>query len=999
MNKFLAFFILILFSCQKEKPNAKYPLSPELEKALADFEIMDGFQIELVAAEPLISDPVAMEIDEDGNWYVAEMPGYPLDLSKTGKIKKLIDTNGDGLPDKSEIFADSLTLPMGLMKWKNGILVSDSPNIFYLEDSDGDHKADKKIAMLTGFSLSNPQHNMNTPKFGVDNWIYVGHSGAINSFAYENVFGDKGSDVRFPDNENAPKLENNADGRNVRFKPDSYELENLSGETQYGHTTDLYGHRFYTDNANHLFHEVIDERYVKANPNLAIADAMEKIPDHGDACEVFPITENPNHQLLTDVGVVTSSCGVTWYDGGAFGPEWENRTLIGEPVHNLVHIDNVEAYGATFTAKRVLENKEFLASKDPWFRPVNFYVGPDGALYVIDYYRQIVEHPEWMSDEVNQSGALYEGTSKGRIYRITPKSGLPMNWLQHLDLSKKTTEEWVELLDHSNAWYRRTVQRLLFQKGDKSVSKLLVQKIKTDNQLSVIPSLWLLFDWKTITPEVLETALNSKDAGVRENALQITDRIWHTLNAEKQAFLSKALINLAEDENPRVRFQWLCSSSYFDFPEASALKSAILNKDFEDKWVGTAAIAASAKKETELLDNTIKDLGGDFSEGKVQFFKQLGATLVKGNTPGLIPKILSYSSKYDWCKTALLDGLAQIKQYYPSIIELNSSDISQLYDQFISINDSPLRKSIIKILATEKNPYQAGKVKEIHQMMDKINEANFTGDALALLSKVKDPGIEKKVFSMVLNPQNEEYQTLALKALPQSISKKEMESIHAVYSEMSAESKKVWIKYLTNKKEYIPSLLHQVEDEKILVADLEWPQIVHLMNYYDTDIRNYAREVFAINEDRKAVLQNYLPAAEKIGNAQNGRKIFEANCSICHQINGKDGKVFGPDLATLKSRNKHSIITEIINPNNSIADKYGQWQIVIKDESQFTGLITHESDQSINLRLAAGNEMEIAKSNIKSRIALKTSAMPNGFENNINVQEMADLLALIKGEN
>ncbi|MFT7436159.1 MAG: putative membrane-bound dehydrogenase-like protein, partial [Psychromonas sp.] len=558
--KYLSLLALsILVSC--EKPNSTYlDQRPELQKALSDFEVMDGFNIEIVAAEPLISDPVAMEIDENGDWYVAEMPGYPLDLTKTGKIKKLIDTDGDGFPDKSEIYADSLTLPMGLMKWENGFLVADAPDVLYLEDKNNDGKAEIRKPMITGFSLSNPQHNMNTPNFGLDNWIYVAHSGAINSFAYEHIFNDKGSEIKFVKEPNSPRLARNADGRNVRFKPKSLELETLSGESQYGHTTDPWGHRFYTDNANHLFHEVMDARYVNANPNLAIEEAMEKFSDHGNAAKVFPITENPNHQLLTDVGQITSSCGITWYDGGAFGAGFENATLIGEPVHNLVHIDHIESKGATFSGKRILENKEFLASKDPWFRPVFFYVGPDGALYVVDYYRQIVEHPEWMSDEVNESGALYEGTEKGRIYRITPKNGLKMDWMSALNLSKKTTEELAKLLTHKNGWYRRTAQRLLFQRDDHSVASMLHKILKEGNEEAKIPALWLLHDWKELNSSDLTIALTAKESGVRENALQLIDRAWSNPEFQTEE-LKSALLKTANDSSDRVRFQFLCSSA------------------------------------------------------------------------------------------------------------------------------------------------------------------------------------------------------------------------------------------------------------------------------------------------------------------------------------------------------------------------------------------------------------------------------------------------------
>ncbi|MFT5884332.1 MAG: putative membrane-bound dehydrogenase-like protein [Arcticibacterium sp.] len=992
--KYLSLLALsILVSC--EKPNSTYlDQRPELQKALSDFEVMDGFNIEIVAAEPLISDPVAMEIDEKGDWYVAEMPGYPLDLTKTGKIKKLIDTDGDGFPDKSEIYADSLTLPMGLMKWENGFLVADAPDVLYLEDKNNDGKAEIRKPMITGFSLSNPQHNMNTPKFGVDNWIYVAHSGAINSFAYEHIFNDKGSIIKFPNKQNSPSLARNADGRNVRFKPNTVELEKLSGESQYGHTTDPWGHRFYTDNANHLFHEVMDARYVNANPNLAIEEAMEKFSDHGNAAKVFPITENPNHQLLTDVGQITSSCGITWYDGGAFGAEFEKTTLIGEPVHNLVHIDHIESEGATFTGKRVLENKEFLASKDPWFRPVFFYVGPDGALYVVDYYRQIVEHPEWMSDEVNESGALYEGTKKGRIYRITPKRGLKMDWMSALNLSEKTTQELAELLNHKNGWYRRTAQRLLFQRDDHSVASILHKVLEENNEEAKIPALWLLHDWKELNSNDLTFALTAKESGVRENALQLIDRAWSDPEFQTEE-LKSALLKTANDPSERVRFQWLCSSAFFNFPGIEESKSTILKNDVEDNWVGIAAIAASSGSEETLFQNAVRDFGSEASENKSLFFAHTAATLYKKGDLGLISKILQKSEDSNsWWQAAMLSGLSKIQEY-SSPNTLTKSEQEQLLSRFLETQNQDLRKSIISVFDVNK----VSKELNINLIYAKMNEdIDFQIDGMSLLSTLGDAKIKDKVLKNILASEDEKLQLASLKALPSTLNESELALINKKYSVLTRSSKKAWVSYLLENKDKVSELIRQVELGKIPKADLEWPQIVDLMNYYDTNIRNYAREVFAINEDRKAVLQNYLPAANMKGNAQNGKKIFEQNCAICHQIDGKDGIDFGPDLATLKSRSKHSIITEIINPNNSIADKYGQWKIETIDGDHLSGIITSENENSISLKTLGGKTENIVKTAIKSRQIARLSAMPNGLEGAISPKEMADVLALIKGE-
>lgn len=991
MKKLLLLSFVFITCCQTKKTEY-FDKRADLQKALEDFEIMEGYTIELVAADPLISDPVAMEIDENGDWYVAEMPGYPLDLSRSGKIKKLIDTDGDGFPDKSEIYADSLTLPMGLMKWEDGILVADSPDITFLRDQDKDGKAENRSAMLTGFSLSNPQHNMNTPRFGVDNWIYIDHSGAINSFAYEHVFNDKGSEIRFPNNENAPKLGRNADGRNVRFKPNSLELENLSGESQYGHAHDPWGHRFYTDNANHIFHEVLDARYMAANPNLAIAEAMEKIPDHGDACEVFPITENPNHQLLTDVGVVTSSCGITWYDGGAFGSEFENITLIGEPVHNLVHIDRILPDGATFTGKRVLEKKEFLASKDPWFRPVFFYVGPDGALYVIDYYRQIVEHPEWMSEEVNNSGALYEGTDKGRIYRITPKSGLKMNWLNKLNLSSQSSEELTELLKHKNSWYRRTAQRLLYQRNDASVSDKLHDILGGESEEAKIAALWLLNDWKQITEKDLALAMKSMTAGVRENALQITERYLMNNTAIPNEF-KQQILQLAKDPDPRVRFQWLCSSAYFDLPEIAELKSELLKNDIDDKWVGIAAIASSAGHEKELFEKAVRDFGKAPSTKKEVFFAHVSAALYKSGDDDLLKRILQHSEENVWWQAAMLKGFAEAQNI--SRTTLNKENEDQLMNKFLHTKSADLRKSITDVFKEVK---ASPSTNMLLKRLTESKEPSFRSDAMALLSVFNEPKVNSMILNEIISPSDIKSQEAALKALPEKLDNTFVQKLNAAYSEWPLKAKKLWIAYLTRRPERVTQLIKQVELGNIKRSELEWPQIVSMMNYYDQGIRDYAREVFAINEDRKAVLQNYLPAADMIGDAKNGRVIFSQNCSVCHQLNGENGLAYGPDLATLKSRNKHSIITEIINPNNSIADKYGQWEIETKEGQYFTGIMVSENEETLQLKLPGGENQTISKSNIRSKSSSKVSGMPNGLETSLNPQEMADLLALIKGE-
>jgi putative membrane-bound dehydrogenase-like protein len=196
--------IVLLMSCQNNPESSSTGV--KAEEALSTFELEPGFKIELLAAEPFISDPVDMEIDEYGRLYVVEMHGYPLDKTGSGVIKLLEDTNGDGRMDKSTVFADGLVLPNSIMRWKKGLLVTDAPNVFYFEDTNADGKADIKDTLLTGFALSNPQHNLNSPVLGMDNWIYLGHEGAVSTQTYQKEFGDPGTEIYFPAQPDSPRL-------------------------------------------------------------------------------------------------------------------------------------------------------------------------------------------------------------------------------------------------------------------------------------------------------------------------------------------------------------------------------------------------------------------------------------------------------------------------------------------------------------------------------------------------------------------------------------------------------------------------------------------------------------------------------------------------------------------------------------------------------------------------------------------------------------------------
>ncbi len=1004
MAAFLLPFALILslFCFSGCRETGQRPLSSELQKALAAFEIAEGFRIELIAAEPLIADPVAMEVDENGVFYVVEMHGYPLDVSGSGLVKILKDTDTDGLPDTSVVFADSLVLPTGIMKWRKGVLVTDPPHVWYLEDSNGDDRADIRKKILTGFALSNPQHNLNTPVFGLDNWIYLAHQWAVTPIVCTETFSDEGTEVYFPDNPGAPRLPRNADDRNVRFRPDSYEIEALSGNSQFGQTFDPWGHQIMNENAHHLYHEVIADRYLRRNPNVLIPDVVQNLPDHGNACEVYPITENPQHQLLTDVGVITSACGVTWYQGGAFPEPYNHHcTFVAEPVHNLVHVDRIKDQGATFSASRILENREFLASRDPFFRPCNFYTGPDGALYVLDYYRPIIEHPEWMSDEVNNSGRLYEGSDKGRIYRIVPEKGLPMDWMNTARLGQASDAGLIKYLDHPNIWYRRNAQRLLFQRNSTSVGLIRKAALTAKTPEGRVHALWLLEGLGKMDEPVLTENLAHPHPGVRENTVRIAE-----LHLGQFPGLEPVLTAMSTDQHPKVRYQLLCTLGFLEDEKADQVRISILQQDLEDPWVQVAALTGVPGREMALLDLAQEKFKGQNSGSASRFFSLLAAAIGNSNDQQAIQTLIQKGTRTGsaedagW-QSAVLEGLYQLWQYKGAPAWIGETEKSRLLQHFDQTPENPLRSACLNLLTVTGLPGPAAAGPSLQDAAKWAKERNLPEavrvDAMQLLA-LSNPVSNRVLFEQRISPvEPESVQKAAMNALGKIPGDGVTNFLLDQWSTLTPDLKDHAVNLFLSAPGRMHRLLDAVAAGKVKASFISWPRQVRLMNNDDTEVREHARKVLTApeNSDRQKVVNQYQAALQGAGDAAKGKLVFDKACRQCHRMQG-EGVNFGPDLASIRNREPRFILADILNPNRSIADAYEMWTLELKSRTVETGVIISETSASITIKNLAGIERTFSRAEILSLQSSPVSAMPDGLENTIGLEEMRNLLAYLK---
>ena len=982
--------LLLISACQPSSP-----LSSGAEEALDGFQIMEGFRIEAFAAEPLVADPVAMEIDEDGNVYVVEMHGYPMDVEGSGKVKLLKDTDGDGLPDAATVFAENLILPTGIMRWKEGVIVTDAPDVWYLEDTDGDGKADVKEKMLTGFARSNPQHNLNSPVYGLDNWIYLAHEGTISTKYFHDIFGDEGSPIVFPDKPGI-SLPRNADGRNVRFRPDSYELEAMSGESQFGITFDQWGRQVLNSNAHHLFHEVIAARYLKRNPYLAVPDATAYMPTYGQGVEVFPITQNPQHQLLTDVGTITSACGVTWYQGDLFPDEFAQVTFVAEPVHNLVHADVISDRGATFAADRLLENQEFLASEDSWFRPVNFYVGPDGSMYVIDYYRQIVEHPEWMSEEINESGQLYNGTDMGRIYRIVPENASASNPFT-IALGEADNAELVEKLDHPNLWWRRHAQRLLLDRqAEEQATNLQEMALESTSAAGRLHALWTLQGLGLTSEELIRQALKDEEAGIRDNAIKIAE-----LHLDSFPALKEDLYKLAEDEDAKVRFQLLCTLG--EIPEARAQEIAwqILSRDLEDEWVQYAALSTATGQEDSWFAMASAELN---TPEAAPFFSKLAGVIGRSGNLKAIDKLIAQASRTGdpapWQAAALsglADGLAARSETLPGQKKYQLQLLTLIRPNM----DPAIRRASMDLLNSIGLPEGTALSQTLAQAAEALDnrsaDPDWRTDAIQFLATAAPDEYSSQLTSVIHPQEAVVVQKAAIRSLGKSRELAPCSFLLDQWTSLTPELRDEAINTFGSSEERMLLLLDAVEEARVDPSTIGWRRSVHLMNHDYASVRTKARQLLAGSEPNEAeVVKDYQPALSLQANALHGQTVFEQACARCHTYAGKQGTPIGPDLSTVRNRSKQAIMEDILMPNKSIADGYELWEIQLNNGRTLAGIISAESVSALTLTDLGGKQSSIQRSDIQSLEASEYSAMPSGLEKQIDHQQMADLLEFLK---
>jgi len=977
----------------RASPASQKPLSPE--ETLASFHLEPGLRIELVAAEPTVVDPVAMAFDENGRMFVAENRGYPTGPGEgkppAGIIAVLEDIDGDGRYEKQTVFADGLTFPNGVMPWKGGLFVTCAPDLLYLKDTDGDGRADLRQVVFTGFSTSgSTQLRVSHPTLGIDGWVYL-------------TSGLTGGKVTSPDYPDRPPIDLKTD---FRFRPGTDEFEAADGRAQFGLTFDDFGNRFICMNRVQVEHVVLPSRYLRRNPRLAFSDTVQNCPEHmlpeplrghGASARIYPISDNV---VTADshAGTFTAACGVMIYRGTALPEEYRGNALSCDPTGNLVHRDLLVPKGASFVARRASEGTELLASTDNWFRPVFLANGPDGALYICAMYRKTIEHPEYLPEEIRKRTDFDSGKGMGRIYRVVATKPKDKEKQPTANLAGASSDQLCEQLDNPNAWNRDTAFRLLLERQDKSAAAFLRKSFgKSGSAGAAVVKLRALAALGGLANEAIVLALRSEHARVRESALQLVEpRLGTSTN-----FFS-LVEKLADDPDARVRFQCALSLGNAPFPRdqddilpppnlradpsmVNAL-ARIAARDAGDRWTRAAILSSASGHGEALLEALMKQPASD-ADGIAILLAELGRILA------------SYPPRFSLFNTTLesrepgFDRKAAFLAGYADGLR-DQGPTSTLFSALGSL----------KMLSSNSGTGEA-----LSELFRQAREIAIDGSqrlarrlgAVALLAHADAEEANTALLPLLDTREAAELQASAARALAQP------HNLAGVTNLLSASHWPNYTPALRNtvlaavlaRAEFIPTMLTAIESGALPAGALDGNQRNQLLKHKNDAIRLCSEKLFAqmVPGDRRKAYEDAKLVLNLKPNPVNGRAVFKTHCASCHRLD-RDGVPVGPDLFGIRNQPKEAILLHIIVPEYEITPGFAGYTVETKDGRTLSGLIASETAVSVTLRRAAGEEETLLRSNIASMSTSNLSLMPQEMEKNMSAQDLADLIAYLKGE-
>lgn len=963
-----------------------------------------GFRAELFAADPQIRRPICMNWDERGRLWIAESIDYPNELGKRrDRLVICADTDGDGKADKFTVFADGLSIPTSFTFCRGGVVVFDGRQTVFLKDTDGDDRADVREVLFGTWAQGDTHGGPSNMQYGLDNWIWAmqGYNDSHLTVGGEAHRFRQGF-LRFKPP--APSLKGDEKGEGLAVS--KLEFLRSTNNNTWGLGLSEEGLVFgSTANGNPSVYLPIPNRYYEAvrgwTPSLVLNSMA-------DSYRFRPVTDKVRQ--VDWHGGYTAAAGHALYTARTYPKEYWNRTaFVAEPTGHLVGVFVLKRDGSDFHSANPFN---LVASDDEWTAPTMAEVGPDGNVWVIDWYNYIVQHNPTPLGFKTGRGAAYETELRdkkhGRIYRIVYGNGAAK---KPFTLAGATPDQLVATLRNDNLFWRRHAQRLLVERGKQDVVPALV-KLASDPgvdaiglNVGAIHALWTLHGLKALDGANREAlaaavaALRHPSAGVRRNAVQVLP----LTEASVTAILDAGLL---DDPDPQVRLAALLALA--DRPPAARAGRAIVaalneTSNTGDRWLPDAATCAAARNSEHFL----KALGAK----KAPPAKLLGVAAI-------VAEHYARSGPID-SVGAVLAGLTETE---PAVAETVIRALARTWPKKQRPQlDAAAEKALLRLAA--RLPVAARAL--LAQLAGSWGSRAFAKEAAELprilLARVRDGAVkaEERVAAARALVEHEPKDGKVVAALLGEITPRTAPDLAAGLlralqgSEASdvgqllvtrlptltPAARAAGVSVLLSRPEWTRALLDRVDQGKVLLSELSLDQKQALADHPSKELRARARKLLERggalpNADRQKVLEEFLPLAKAKGDPAAGKVVFKNVCAKCHVHNG-EGERIGPDLTGVAVHTKDHLLTDILDPSRSVEGNFRTYTVTTANGLVLVGMLASESRTAVELFDAEGKKQVVLREEIDGLVASPKSLMPDGFEKVLNRKELTDLLEFL----
>jgi putative membrane-bound dehydrogenase-like protein len=1002
---FLGLFCLPLQTGMAQDAKPKSSLEKELPRisatepsdALKTFTVQDGFRLEIVAAEPLVSDPVDACFDEHGRMFVCEMHGYPYSQEPTrlypsgggkkdaGVVRMLADTNGDGQLDQATKYADGIRWPTSVISYDGGVFVLAPPRLWYFKDVDNDGIADIRKVIYDGFSRDNVQGLANNMKWGKNHRIYLAGGRNPSKILHngKQIITTGRSDFSF-----APH--------------DPSDVRPETGGAQFGHTFDDWGNRFVCSNSNHIQQIVLPYEFT-AKTQIPFGSMIHSIAAEGAAATVFrkstaepwrivrtrrrvadPRFKNLPASERVPIGFFTSATGISVYKGNAWPKRYRGQIFIGDVGGNLVHRKILKPNGVPFKAFRADQRAEFIASTDNWFRPTNFVNAPDGTLYVLDMYRETIEHPYSIPEDIKAFLDLESGDNRGRIYRLVHKesktSRVPFETLAGLGLKQLVTR-----LGSPNGWQRETARRLVCENSStKQVISALNAYLETSpNDHGLVNALWCL----RVKTEALETtkfasaAKKVTNPNVLRQVLKILGSI--SSNKETEALFAESVLKASRSESTPLRFEAALQFQRIPFDQSTELQNAFAKLVGDsDALVRNAALMAinSSTRARNHLSQVIA----------AKTNSRLNPTIIRIGFSDALPSHVD--QVFGLLQAASLAQRVSLLQQLDVATRKRGFNLGQAADT------TSENSSVAKVLSAKHRKVLSDYFTQLKNIAtSKQSSSNDRAVSISGLS-LAGPKIARKHLLELVSPQVAEPLQIAAVRSVLSCSAEFHDDIVERWKSLGPKVRAAFIDQQLQQIASTTRLLDSVSNGDIPRTALAVNRRQFLMNHANGKIAAAAKKVYSgdLNPDRAAVVRKFQSTLKLTGDANRGAMLFKKNCSVCHR-SGPTGHAVGPDIVSVKNKSANDLLISILDPNREAQPNFTSYTVITEGGKVHNGIIAQQTAATVTLKRAESKTDVIQRTDIADLVSSGKSLMPDGLEKELKQpQDFADVIAFIK---